>query len=315
MPIREGISQTDLYRRAVRRGEPVDGASLGPGLTLRDPGGVRLEIHEHPAGALPVLIVSEREDFATLVRALACRNEPAPIGTAVNAQMIAGLVNWDRVRRYRAQWSRGLSPDEAERAWPAEMARVAAAAPEQFRDRVMLVASAPYSGVEAGDLDLTFDAARWRELSHVIRVEHEFTHYTTKRLYGHMRNNLFDELLADFMGVTAALGTFQARWFLAFIGLDRWPDVRAGGRIHTYRAELADDAFRFVCDVTRRAAAGLEGLASEHYSAAGRSRFFLALSWMTLDLLAGPACHSIFTDAHLRAAEYVSPLAPPEGSA
>jgi hypothetical protein len=309
IPIRDGISKSDLYARAVRRGEAVDPAAFGEALQLQNPAGLRLEIHEHPAGALPVLIVQDRDDFATLVRALACRNEPTPIGPAVNAQMIAGIVNWDRVRRYRASWSGGMAPDDTERTWPAEMARVAATAPETFRDRIMLVATASYSSVDAHDLGLPYEARRWRELSHVIRVEHEFTHYTTKRLYGHMRNNLFDELLADFMGVTAALGTFQARWFLTFIGLDPWPDVRPDGRVHTYRADLSEEAFRVVCEVTRRAAEELERLTGARYSVSERSRFFLALSWMTLDLLAGPDCDALFAAAYLRAADFVSTLA------
>ena len=64
-PIGDGISETDHYRAVTRRGVSCDPALGATGLELRSPGDLRLEIHPTPAGRIPVLITTDREDFAT----------------------------------------------------------------------------------------------------------------------------------------------------------------------------------------------------------------------------------------------------------
>ena len=83
--------------------------------------------------------------------------------------------------------------------------------------------------------DLGLAEAEWREMSLVIRREHECAHYFTRRLFGSMRNNLLDELIADYAGLVAATGRFRADWFLRFIGLEEFPRYRPGGRLDLYR--------------------------------------------------------------------------------
>lgn len=46
--------------------------------------------------------------------------------------------------------------------------------------------------------------------STTLCLEHELTHLTTKRLLGEMRLNHLDELIAECMGMVAALGKFNA---------------------------------------------------------------------------------------------------------
>src|SRR5207244_2307165 len=127
----------------------------------------------HPAGALPVLATTDRGDFETLCRALASRSEPAPISPAVNAQMVAGFNNWDRLRRYRAAWSAGRDPAAAEEDWPQEMGRVAEEERWRFQDRFMIACARPYSDVTAERLGLELDEATWLARSNDLRVEHE----------------------------------------------------------------------------------------------------------------------------------------------
>jgi len=60
-----------------------------------------------------------------------------------------------------------------------------------------------------------------------------------------MRNNLLDEVIADYFGITAACGRFRADWLLRFFGLESYPRYRAGGRLEHYRGDppLSDAAF------------------------------------------------------------------------
>ena len=81
-----------------------------------------------------------------------------------------------------------------------------------YQDRFLILSTGPYSNVAAREVGLS--DSRWRETSTAIRLEHECTHYFTLRVFGSMRNNLLDELIADFMGITAADGRYRSDWFL-----------------------------------------------------------------------------------------------------
>lgn len=76
-PIEAGISQTDAYRAATRRGvAPPPG---GPGLAIEDPVGLCLQLHFTLAGRVPVVTCRSRHDFVSLVQACSCRNEPESV--------------------------------------------------------------------------------------------------------------------------------------------------------------------------------------------------------------------------------------------
>lgn len=298
VPIRAGISQGEAYGRAVRRGEPLDFDELGGRLALGTPEALQLTICEHPAGALPVLTTTERGDFETLVRALACRDEPAALGPAVNAQIVTGFVNWERVARYREGWSAGRDPLEVQLAWPAELRRVAAHETWRYQDRFLVTRVHRYSDVGAAELGLEIGEDEWRERSTQLRLEHELTHYATQRLFGAMRLNLLDETLADFMGLTLALGSYRAAWFLRFLGLEAWPEVRADGRVHTYTEGLSQPARAILYALVVRAAHQLETLATRHLDPRARGRFFLALCALTLELMASDESERLFLEAY-----------------
>jgi hypothetical protein len=298
IPVREGISRTAAWAEVVLRGMPFRAPDFGGRLDLERPESVRLLVHEHPAGALPVIVSDHRRDFETLVQALAWRGEPRPVGPSVNAQLVGGFINWDRLGRYRREWERSLGPGAPEQAWPVELARLRASEKWRFLDRFVVIGVQPYSGAPAGDLGLGLDDREWLDLSTRWRVEHEFTHYATRRVFGVMRLNLLDETIADFMGATYALGTFRAAWFLRFLGLEAWPAVRPDGRVHTYASELSPGAFELVCAVAVGAARGLETLCSLYYAPAERGRFLLALCDMTLELLASEEAAALFRDSY-----------------
>ena len=296
IPIRAGISQSVAYGDVARRGEPFSERLFGGTLTLRNPAALQLFVRDHPMGALPVLWTPDRADFETLVRALGCRSEPEVIHPAVNAQLVSGFVNWDRVRRYRDAWG-GREPD-----WPGELQRVDTQQPSAFRDRAVVITTAPYSGVNARDLGLGLDEPAWLEASHVVRLEHEFTHYATKRLYGAMRAHVYDELIADCMGLTAGLGAYTARCALTCLGLEGWPVLRPDARVQAYRGDLEDAVFAEVCALAAPAATSLERITTTHDLAADRGRFLLALTLLTLDDLAAADAADRFENTYRAAA-------------
>lgn len=255
-PIQAGISDRADYRAATRKGQLPAAVEQRSSLMLQQPEALQLSIYPALAGAIPVMVAGCRADFVTLVQALTKRNEPHPVPAAMGACIVGGYNNWDRVHRYRERWA-NQNPDHCSAAdWAAEFQRLV---PQKtlYQDRFILLSNGPYSNVEAAALGLS--DADWQAYSGQIRLAHECTHYFTRRVLQSMRNHLLDELIADYMGIVAAIGHYRADWFLHFLGLEAYPDYRQGGRLEAYRGEppLSDAAFVVLQRLVKQAAENL----------------------------------------------------------
>lgn len=285
-PIREGISQEDAYRAATRRGEwPV----LGDDLALEAPDRLALHLHASLAGAVPILIPGPRSDFVTLVRALSARNEPIPVPDSMGACLVAGLVNWDRVDRYRRSWA-GDDPDrKSDAAWNEEF-RTFSRHKEHYQDRLIVLSRGPYSNVSAADVDLP--ETHWLDASLAVRREHECTHHFTLRLFGKLQHNLVEELVADLVGLLRGVGAYRADWAARFLGLEAFPVFRPGGRLENYRGRppVSDAAFAVLARVAHAGIATLDRVCTAHpdwrSSDDGLARLVAALSLLTMEELA-----------------------------
>ncbi len=254
-PIREGIGQEPSYRAATLRGTPTTEIPEATGLDLARPESLELEIYPSPAGRVPMLIARHRGDFERLLQALARRNEPSPVPAAQGALAVAGYNNWARLHRLRREWQQAPPPKAA--TWEEELARLKAT-PELYQDRFILLSDGPYSAVSAAELGLT--EPEWRERSLALRRAHEACHLFTRRLYGSMANHPLDELIADYCGLVAAFGRFEARWFLRFLGLESLPALRPDGRFTLYCGSppLEESERRELAEVVARAAHQVE---------------------------------------------------------
>ena len=244
------------------------------GLVFARPDALQIFLHPTPAGRVPVIVAEDRRDFEALVQAITRRNEPDPIPASMGACMVSGYNNWDRVAEHR----RVLAFEDL-------LPRT-----ELYQDRFMLLSSGPYSSVPAAAIPLP--EAGWRTASIQLRLEHECTHYFTRQALGTMRKSLLDELIADYMGMVEALGRFDARLFLHFMGLEAYPRYREGGRLQNYRGSppLSPGAFAVLPSIARRAAESLE--ACESWCRSGRlgmadkARMIIALLTIGLEGLA-----------------------------
>jgi hypothetical protein len=256
-PIRRGISETEPYKAATRRGVPAATIPEATGLGLERPAAVEIVLHASAAGRIPLLIARGRAEFVALIQALTRKNEPEPVPEAQGALMVSGYNNWSRIAELRHRWE-ALAPGVRETSTWAEEFRRIQERRELYQDRFILLSDGPYSAVPAAGLGLT--DAQWRPISLVIRRDHECAHYFTRRLFGSMRNNLLDELIADYAGLMGATGRFRADWFLRFVGLEGFPVYRTGARLDLYRGKppLSDGAFRILHLLVKRAAEALE---------------------------------------------------------
>ena len=287
--IQEGISQTEAYRFATRRGISVDGMAEATGLVLRQPEKLQLMVHQSLAGAIPVLLTGNREDFVSLVQAIAMHNEPKPVPASMGACTVSGFNNWNRIRQYRQQWEARNSGNCSAISWAEEFKRIIPRK-ELYQDRFIILSDSPYSDVSASDMGLK--EPEWQRLSLAIRLEHECTHYFTRRLFNSMRNNLLDELIADYRGIVTAIGYYRADWFLRFLGLESFPHYREGGRLQNYRGEppLSDGAFKILQALVKVAAENLESFEAEHTGELRETSFqplmLMSLIGLTLEELA-----------------------------
>ncbi len=298
-PIREGISKTDAYRAATLKGASTEEMAEASGLDLVSPDDLRLGVHPSPAGPIPFLVPGNRADFVSLVRALTIRNEPEPVPESMGACMVSGFNNWDRIREYRRRWE-AEGGDRSGAAWREEFRRLV---PKKglYQDRYLILSTGPYSDLAAREIGLP--DSQWLRTSTTIRLEHECTHYFTLRVFGSMRNNLLDELIADYMGITAAAGLYRSDWFLRFMGLEAFPAYREGGRLQNYRGQppLSEGAFgvlrALVKDIAENLQRASDGLGFLPGSPEERAGVLLALCGFRLEDLATPDAPAVVSEA------------------
>ncbi len=285
-PIRTDISQHPVYQQATRQGVPVEQLPTLPELELCAPERITLNLHPTAVGMVPLITVGERDDFVALIQALVHSNEPVPVAESLGAVLIKGYVNWDRVRRLRQQWEVEALGDTSDVAWAREVSTHIKPFPYLYQDSFIIVSSGGYSAVPAAALGLDDDV--WHTLSLQLRVVHESTHYLAWRLYGSVRNHLFDELIADYCGIVATRGRYSAEWALHFLGMEAFPACRPNGRLHQYRGQppLSSEAFALLQRLVQAAVENLERFDQAYGAlyASGEAQARLAARLMQLTL-------------------------------
>lgn len=204
------VCKGEAYQRLVLHGEPAQATDLEQAPSLMDPTGMVISIAEHPTGAVPVLSFREHKDFALAVNCLAKRCEASRVLPTVHAQAISGLIHWGLIREVNVQ----------------------------TRCQILLLHRAPYSSLPAETIPGQPQKKDWLDRSQIWRLEHELAHIACRRLVGEMRINLYDELVADCLGMIAAIGHFNADLFRKGLGLswDGIPEKEA--RAHVYVSPL-----------------------------------------------------------------------------
>jgi hypothetical protein len=287
-PIEEGISSRVEYIGATRRGIHPAGMRSATGLQLEAPERCQVLLHQTAAGRIPLIIPATRKDFLSLVRAFTARNEPANKPASMGACIISGYNNWNRIDKLYQEFRRqGGSKQD----WLAEFERIR---PQKhlYQDRFILLSNGPYSGTEGRALG--YSEEQWQDISMVIRREHECAHYFTKRVFASMQNNVMDEIIADYSGITSAAGKFQAAWLLRFFGLESFPVYRQGGRLENYRGKppLSDAAFHMLQKLVHSAIGNLERFCSDAAASATsvllpQWAVMMSMASMTLEEMAG----------------------------
>ena len=229
-PIKKGMSKNSRYLKAIRKGLFEPAATEACGLEIKFPEALELYLYQTLAGKIPIIFTPNREDFVTLLRALTGRNEPIAIPNAMGASIVKGYNNWSRIWAYKKQWQKS-NKNNSEEDWKIEFKSIV---PKKslYQDKFIILSDNYYSDLSPKKIGIPKE--KWQEMSLEIRKAHEGTHYFTERILGSARNNLLDELIADYMGILAATGTYVSDHFVLFMGLEDFPNINSNGRFQVY---------------------------------------------------------------------------------
>lgn len=257
-PIEEGINKTEDYVDTVLKGKNTT-VKRENTLNLIDPEGIEINIFESIAGKVPVIKVPNNQDFKQIVQSLLYKNNPSSVPDSMGAILINGINNWDRLHSLKQGW---LANNPLEN-WNEEFVKNVLPNSGLFKDRIIILSTKPYSNVSASSLAIS--ESEWKLYSYSIRLEHECTHLFTLKKYGSASNNLHDELIADYVGITKTIGYYNMDWMLAFMGLENYPTYRKGARLENYlgSSDLSFENFEKLTTIIKNAIKNIAGFDDE----------------------------------------------------
>jgi len=236
--IEYGIDKSQDYINLVLKGKPLTDLKIT--LNLNAPKEISVKIYNSVYGKIPVIIIPDEEDFRTVIQSLLHKNNPVPVSLAMGAVLIKGINNWSRIHDLKNNWLKNNPFGD----WNSEFSLNIIPNHTLYKDRIIILSTKPYSNVSADKLGIS--EKDWNLFSLSIRLEHECTHLYTLKKYGCASNNLHDELIADYIGITKTYGSYNKVWMLQFMGLEEYPKYRTGARLENYfpKSEFSEKDFK-----------------------------------------------------------------------
>ena len=221
-------AEQEEFKRIVTEGAQAKERSLSH--FCQDPPG-REETFETVAGKVQVITLPNRKDFEVFIRCMmASKNGPraeVPL-TQGAATLIA--FNWPRIHAHKAEFMESQKEAGVQQPdWEAEFKRFISVK-DNYQDMLIVLSWGPYSNVSAAAAGAP--EAAWLETSHAIRKYHELTHFICRRKYPDKISAVWDELVADAIGIYAATGHFDPEMEKRFLGIVN--NQYVGGRLGNY---------------------------------------------------------------------------------
>ncbi len=218
-----GPGSEELYKKIVLSGEDAPTRSLDH---FTGSGEDALVYEPTPAGEVPVITLCERADFEKFLQIMGNRCRAVPIPRTQGASILDGVVNWTKIRAHKEEF---LRENGADADWEEEFGRFTADR-KNYTDALIVLSVGPYSAVPAEEAG--FPEAEWLALSQAIRKAHECTHFICRRMFPDKKDAVWDELVADAVGIYAALGRYDMALAERFLGIEE--GGYAGGRLENY---------------------------------------------------------------------------------
>ena len=215
----------EKYRGVVLRGEEPEEYDLSHFATSdRD----TLEYAGTSAGKVMCITLYERQDFITFLRIMGNRCAKVDIPDTQGASILDGVINWKTINDHREEY---FSENEgaSDSGWNEEFKRFTSDK-KNYTDALIILSVGPYSNTPASSVGIPED--EWIPKSHTIRKYHECTHFICRRKYPEKKDAIWDEVVADAVGIYAAFKRPDTDMEKKFLGIEG--DHYIGGRLENY---------------------------------------------------------------------------------
>ncbi len=166
-------------------------------------------MEETPAGPVYAMYADERPDFETLIRDITHKARMDEIPATIGAANVNGVISQTL---YKAK----VDP---------------------FKVSMILLSSGPYSNISAETAGYRHE--EWKRISVEIRRFHECTHFICRNRFPEYISPIFDELVADAIGLYGALERYDIHLAGLFLGVDE-DGYHEGRLINYYKKEYGD---------------------------------------------------------------------------
>ncbi len=226
-PSEEGREE---YADIVRCGEDAEAKDLSHFImSERD----KLEYLDTPAGEVCCVTLYERKDFETFLQIMANKCKAVQIPATQGASILDGVINWTKIYGHRDEFIRSeTEKGNPEPDWDEEFTKFTSNK-RNYLDALIVLSIGPYSAIPASKAGVSEE--EWISLSDTIRKYHECTHFICRRLYREKIDAVWDELVADAVGIYAAFGKFDRKMEELFLGIS--DGSYTGGRLENYVKE------------------------------------------------------------------------------
>lgn len=185
------------------------------------------------AGEVEIVFLKNRQDFILFLNKTVYKGVRKYVPDTIGAMMINGISNWNKINSHMEKYVSEGNTD-----YNPEFKRFTSDK-SNFKDCLLLISDGLYSNIPAEKIGIS--ESEWINASQKIRVYHECTHYICRKLWNEKKNIIFDEIVADCIGLFAAFGNYSTRLALLFLGLDDNGSY-IGGRLEFYcdKSEISE---------------------------------------------------------------------------
>lgn len=226
----QGKSKSEEYMRIVSEGGIPDGYSSAPDVFPQNFTGTKddcLFFMCTPVGSVEGLYLQNRKDFERFIQIMVYKCEPVSVPKTMGSCALSGITNWRKIETHKKKFLEAGNPLFL---WNSEFS-IFTSEKNNYQDKLIIVSKGEYSAVSASTLGLSDDL--WIEKSLCIRLYHECTHIICRNKFPDKRHVIWDELLADCIGLLAAFGEYNRKIALMLLGVNE-QGIYIGGRLDNY---------------------------------------------------------------------------------
>lgn len=216
-----GENMTEEYREVVLKGKIPKKRSLE--LFWGTPED-EIFYEETPAGIVEIVYLHDRRDFENFLRIMCYRCEAADIPLTMGAMTLNGVINREKIRRHKEEYTRSGGS-----CWALEW-QLFAADKKNYTDTLIVLSKGAYSNIPSHKAG--YPQEEWLRISRDIRLYHECAHVICQRLYPKLKETVWDEVVADAVGLLFAIQEYDVRLAELFLGVST--EGYVGGRLENY---------------------------------------------------------------------------------